>query len=171
MLCRAAPRWKSASPQLLHIDTISAPDRAGDRLFYMKRKANEEKSVLYWRSATDPNVAGACPDRSQSIHRDEQRIAGRHGLRTLDGKLLAYTLRPNNADEATLYVKDVESGNDLPGEVIEGAKYADPVVDARWLRIRLHLPAARPIRPIPRTGPALPRCAITSSAPIRSKTR
>ena len=42
-------------PQLLRIDTISAPGRSGDRYFYMKRKAEQEKAILYWRSATDPN--------------------------------------------------------------------------------------------------------------------
>src|SRR5205807_2669261 len=35
-----------------------------------------------------------------------------------------YAVKANNSDEATLKVIDVDSLQDLPGEVIEGAKYA-----------------------------------------------
>jgi len=83
---------------------------------------------------------------------------------TLDGKLLAYTLKPNNADEATLYVKNVETGENLPGEVIEGAKYAGPswMLDGSDL---FTLTCPPPIRTA-QTGPALPLSVTTSSAPI-----
>ena len=72
---------------------------------------------------------------------------------SLDGKLLAYTLKPNNADEATLYVKDVASGKHLPGEVIEGAKYAGP----SWMPdgsgfVYTYLPPADPLHPEDRPG-------------------
>jgi prolyl oligopeptidase len=77
---------------------------------------------------------------------------------SLDGKLLAYSLKPNNADEATLYVKDVASGQDLPGELIEGAKYADP----SWLPdgsgfVYTYLPPADPAHPEDRPGLAVVR--------------
>ena len=111
--------------QLFRIDTISAPGRAGDRYFYMRHKADQEKAVLYWRLATDPNAPEhVLIDPNEFIAKDNASLGSTST--TLDGKLLAYTLRPNNADEATLYVKDVESGKDLPGEVIDGAKYAEP---------------------------------------------
>ncbi len=111
--------------QLLRIDTISAPVRAGDRYFYEKRKAEQEKSVLYWRSAVNPND-------TEHVLIDPNPWVGANSASlgttatSLDGKLLAYSIKANNADEATLYVKDVGTGQDLPGEVIEGAKYADP---------------------------------------------
>jgi prolyl oligopeptidase len=111
--------------ELLHIDTISAPGRAGDRVFYMKRRANQEKSVLYWKSALDPNDSDhVLIDPNQFIATDNASLGDTSV--SLDGKLLAYSLKPNNADEATLYVKDVGTGKDLPGEVITGAKYAGP---------------------------------------------
>jgi prolyl oligopeptidase len=111
--------------ELLHIDTISAPGRAGDRVFYMKRRANQEKSVLYWKSALDSQDSDhVLVDPNQFIGTDNAALGS--AAASLDGKLLAYSLKPNNADEATLYVKDVATGKDLPGEVIEGAKYADP---------------------------------------------
>jgi len=113
---------------LLHIDTITSPGRAGDRYFYMKRRAEQEKAVLYWKSATNP-------DDTDHVLIDPNLYVGANNASlgetsaTLDGKLLAYTLRPNNADEATLYVRDVATAKDLPGEVITGAKYAD----ASWM--------------------------------------
>jgi prolyl oligopeptidase len=111
--------------QLLRIDTISAPGRAGDRYFYMKRKAEQEKAVLYWRSAVDPNEPEhVLIDPNEWIGTTNASLGTTSA--TLDGKLLAYAIKPNNADEATLYVKDIATGKDLPGEKIEGAKYAEP---------------------------------------------
>jgi len=62
---------------LLRIDTISAPSRAGDRYFLMKRKASQEKSVLYWRSASDPQSPEhvLIPSSRRTTHR------WAHGLR------------------------------------------------------------------------------------------
>jgi prolyl oligopeptidase len=143
--------------QLLRIDTITAPGRAGDRYFYMKRKASQEKSVLYWRSATDPNAPEhVLIDPNQFVATNNAALGASSA--TLDGRLLAYTLKPNNADEATLYVKDVASGKDLPGEVIEGAKYAEP----SWLPdgsgfVYTYLPPADPAHPEDRPGLAVVR--------------
>jgi len=111
--------------QLLRIDTISAPGRAGDRYFYMKRRAEQEKAVFYWRSAVDPNdPEHVLIDPNLWIGTTNASL-GTKSI-TLDGKLLAYSIKPNNADEATLYVKDIATGQDLPGEKIDGAKYAEP---------------------------------------------
>lgn len=141
--------------QLLHIDTISAPSRAGDRYFYMKRKAREEKSVLYWRSATDPKgPEQVLIDPNQFIGKDNASLGAL--ATSLDGKLLAYTLKPNNADEATLYVMNVDNGTNLPGEKIDGAKYAGP----SWLPdssgfVYTYLPPADPAHPENRPGLAV----------------
>jgi len=142
--------------QLLRIDTISAPGRAGDRYFYMKRKASEEKEVLYWRPVNDSQAEHVLIDPNQFIATNNASLGA--SATTLDGKLLAYTLRPNNADEATLYVRDVASGTDLPGEVIEGAKYADP----SWLSdgsgfVYTYLPPADPAHIADRPGLAVVR--------------
>jgi len=111
--------------QMMRIDTISAPGRAGDRYFYGKRKAEQEKAVLYWRSAVDPNdPEHVLIDPNPWVGDKAASLGGTSP--SLDGKLMAYSIKPNNADEATLYVKDVATGQDLPGEVITGAKYAEP---------------------------------------------
>jgi prolyl oligopeptidase len=142
--------------QLLRIDTISAPSRAGDRYFYMKRKAQQEKSVLFWRPVNDPKDEHVLIDPNQFVKTNNASLGATSP--TLDGKLLAYSLRPNNADEATLYVMDVETGKDLPGEVIEGAKYADP----SWMPdgsgfVYTYLPPADPAHPEDRPGLAVVR--------------
>ena len=86
---------------------------------------NDEKAILYWRQVGDE-------DPTEHVLLDPNLYIGKNNaalgdaVPTLDGKLLAYTLRPDAADEATLYVRDVASGRDLPGEVIDGAKYAGP---------------------------------------------
>ena len=142
---------------LLHIETISAPSRAGDRVFFMKRRATDEKAILYWKLAGDPaSPEHVLIDPNQFIGTNNAALGA--AVPTLDGKLLAYTLRPNNADEATLYVKDIETGRDLPGEVISGAKYADP----SWLPdgsgfVYTYLPPADPAAPQDRPGLAVVR--------------
>ena len=84
--------------------------------------------MLYWKSAIDANEPEhVLIDPNQFIATDNSSLGS--WSTTLDGKLLAYSLKPNNADEATMYVMDVGTGQNLPGEVIEGAKYAD----ASWL--------------------------------------
>ncbi len=137
--------------QLLYIDTITAPGRAGDRFFYMKRKATQEKAVLYWCPVDNPKGEHVLIDPNEFIATTNAALG--ESVPTLDGKLLAYTLKPNNADEATLYVKDVASGNDLPGEVIEGAKYAGP----SWMPdgsgfVYTYLPPDDPAHPEDRPG-------------------
>ncbi len=146
---------KARFKQLLHIDTISAPSRAGDRYFYEKRRKDQEKSVLYWRPATDLQGAEhVLLDPNQWVGAENASLGASSS--SLDGKLLAYTKHPNNADEATLYVMDVASGKNLPGEVIEGAKYAEP----SWLPdgsgfVYTYLPPADPAHPEDRPGLAV----------------
>ncbi|MCE0496830.1 MAG: prolyl oligopeptidase family serine peptidase [Methylacidiphilales bacterium] len=150
--------------QLLRIDTISAPSRSGDRFFYMRKRASDERAILYWRLVNDPNSEHVLIDPNQFIGKDNASLG--EWAPTLDGKLLAYTLKPNNADEATLYVKDVESGKDLPGEVITGAKYAAP----SWMPdnsgfVYTYLPPADPAHPENRPGLATVRYHKLGSDP------
>jgi prolyl oligopeptidase len=138
--------------ELLHIEAISAPSRAGNYVFFMKRRPTDEKSILYWRRVDDArDVEHVLIDPNQFVGTNNASLGDISP--TLDGHLLAYTLRPNNADEATLYVKDVVTGHDLPGEVIQGAKYASP----SWLPdgsgfVYTYLPPADPAAPQDRPG-------------------
>jgi len=109
--------------QVLYVDSVSIPSRAGDRSFFTRRRADQEKGVLYWREGSDgpehvlidPNTLSA--DGTTSLG---QWVA------SYDGRTLAYTLSENNADEATLHVIEVGTGRVSDVDRIEGAKYASP---------------------------------------------
>jgi prolyl oligopeptidase len=107
--------------ELSYIDSISAPVRRGRRFFFSRQHADKEKVVWYWRQGQrgkprvliDPNTLSE--DGSVSLR----------GLSiSWDGLKVAYKLSQHAADEATMYVMDVGSGDLSKVDVIEGAKYA-----------------------------------------------
>ena len=110
---------------LLYYDSVSPPLHRGTRYFYTRRHADREKPIVYWKEGEqgeervllDPNRLSA-----------DGSVALGVWVPSWDGRRLAYALRPNNADEATLYVMEVETGKVSPTDVIEGARYATP----RW---------------------------------------
>ncbi|PIE17119.1 MAG: peptidase S9, partial [Proteobacteria bacterium] len=82
-----------------------------------------EKAVAYWREGEhgeervliDPNTLS-----------DDGSVSLGGTFPSHDGRLVAYTLKANNADEATLYLRDLDRGEDSAIDVISGAKYAYP---------------------------------------------
>ncbi len=91
----------------------------------MKRRPTDERSILYWRSAiTTESSEHVLIDPNHDNGSDSLALG--EAVPNPEGRLIAYTLRQNGGDEATLFVKNVETGNDLAGEVIDGAKYANP---------------------------------------------
>lgn len=106
--------------ELFYYDAISAPLHFKGRYFYTRKHADKEKMVVYWRDGEngaekvlfDPNAWSA---------------DGTKGLGgwwpSHDGKLVAYNVKENNADEAVLHIFDVDANKDLP-DVIPGTKYA-----------------------------------------------
>ncbi len=109
--------------ELLYVESTGTPRHLGGRLFYPRREAAKEKAAVYWREGTggpekillDPNAWSA--DGSVSL-----------GVWSVsyDGRRVAYTVKSNNSDEATLYVMDVATGAKSTLDVIAGAKYAWP---------------------------------------------
>ncbi len=85
--------------------------------------SGKEKFTIYWREGKsgpdnvllDPNAWST--DGSVSL-----------GVWVVshDGKRVAYTVKSNNSDEATLHVMEVATGKKSDVDVIEGAKYAWP---------------------------------------------
>ncbi|HEY3351805.1 MAG TPA: S9 family peptidase, partial [Polyangia bacterium] len=110
---------------LYYVESISAPAKRGGRFFYSRTHKDREKAIVYWRAGQkgaekvllDPN--GWSADGTVSL-----------GLwaPSWDGRKVAFTKRPNAADEAILHVLDVDSGAISTVDVIPGAKYATP----RW---------------------------------------
>jgi prolyl oligopeptidase len=108
--------------EILYLDAVSAPEVRGGQHFFTRRLKTKEKSILMVRpeggaerALIDPNEMSA--DGSVSLG---------GWFASWDGKHVAFALRENNADEATLYVRDVATGKDSAVDVIPGAKYAGP---------------------------------------------
>lgn len=116
-------RLEERFAELYYVDSVSAPSRRGSRYFYSRRHADKEKRVYYWKEGEegeeqvllDPNTLSE--DGSTSVGFVKP---------SWDGELAAYTLKENNADESTLYVMDVATGETSETDVIPGAKYAWP---------------------------------------------
>jgi prolyl oligopeptidase len=106
--------------ELFYYDSISAPGHYKGRYFYTRKHANKEKAVVYWR-------AGEKGEEKVLFDPNTWSEDGTTGLGgwwpSRDGKLVAYNVKENNADEAVLHIFDVDAGKDLPG-VIPGTKYA-----------------------------------------------
>ncbi len=112
--------------ELVYVDAISAPIQRGDRLFYTRRSAEQEKAVIYWKHG-EKGTERVLLDPHQ-LSQDGSVSLGVWAV-SLSGKKVAYARRINNADAATLYVRDVDTGEDSQADVIPGARYASP----QWL--------------------------------------
>jgi prolyl oligopeptidase len=107
--------------ELTYIDAVSPPYRRGDRFFYSRSHADKEKAVHYVKRGAngkeevliDPNLLS--DDGSISV----SGLTPSHS-----GRFVAYKLSKNNADAATMYVRDLKTGSDSEIDVIEGARYA-----------------------------------------------
>lgn len=109
--------------ELYYLDSVSAPLHRGNRYFYTRRHADREKSIVYWKEGQDGEERVLLDPNKMS---EDGSVSLGTWVPTLDGRRVAYALRRNNADEATLYVMDVATGKVSDVDVIEGAKYATP---------------------------------------------
>lgn len=132
--------------ELFYINWIGAPRKRGERFFWMRRSAREEKAVVCFRE-------GAAGAERELLDPNSWSADGSVSLGTWcvsrDGRLVAYTIKRNNSDAATLRVRDVASGVNLPRDIIADAKYASPewTPDSRgfyytWLPDDPTIPAA-----------------------------
>lgn len=113
--------------ELLYVPTISTPTARGEKLFYFAKNANQEKSVFYVRDVNDSEDKAVVLIDPNTLSKDGSISLGDVHI-SPDGKKFAYKLKKNGADQATLYIRDMETQKDLP-DVIENARYADP----EWL--------------------------------------
>ena len=105
--------------ELLYIPAITMPTQAGGRYFYERKEARQEKYVQVVKEGEQERVLldPAALGESVSLGAWDP---------SYDGKRVAYTLRSNNSDEATLHILDVDTALTRKGEAIPGAKYASP---------------------------------------------
>ncbi|MBX7100513.1 MAG: prolyl oligopeptidase family serine peptidase [Myxococcaceae bacterium] len=131
---------------LYYLESIGAPVKKAGRWFYRRTHKDKEKSIIYWRAnekapeqvLLDPNAWST--DNTVSLG---------GWWPSEDGKKVVFAEKPNAADEATLYVLDVDKGERSKVDVIPGAKYASPswLPDSRgfyyeWLPVDPKIPVS-----------------------------
>ncbi len=105
--------------EVLYVETVSPPIHRGNCFFYARRRADQEKSVAYFRVGEkgeeqvliDPNQLS--PDGSISLH---------GWVPSWDGKSVAYSLHKNNADYGTLHVMEVQTRKVSDIDVIDDVR-------------------------------------------------
>jgi prolyl oligopeptidase len=107
---------------LLYVGAVGVPTERGARLFYLKRAATQEKSVLCWRDGE----GGAEQVLLDPNGWDGGKTSLGQWVPSWDGKRVAFNQNPNHADEAVLHVVDVETGKWSEVDVLQGTKYAGP---------------------------------------------
>ncbi|HVZ32518.1 MAG TPA: hypothetical protein VG963_08830, partial [Polyangiaceae bacterium] len=129
--------------ELMYLDAVSPPLERGGQLFYTRREKALEKPRLMVRPKTSQAASGAAASanghaNAAADHAGERVLIDANTLSSdgsvslgswfpsWDGKQVVYALHENNADEATLHLRDVATGKDSAIDVISGAKYAHP---------------------------------------------
>ncbi|MCG8422148.1 MAG: prolyl oligopeptidase family serine peptidase [Proteobacteria bacterium] len=111
--------------ELSYIDSASPPVQRNNKLFYWRRNRTQEKSAYCM-----VETAEATTDIAERVLIDPNRmsengsVSVHEAFPSRDGSLLAYKRSENNADDATLHIIDVISGQEL--ETIPGAMMASP---------------------------------------------
>jgi prolyl oligopeptidase len=111
--------------ELFYVDSLGVPYRYGKRYFYSRRHADREKAIVYWKEGKDGKEQVLLDPNGWSA--DGSVSLGGWSV-SWDGSRVAYSVKKNNSDEATLQVIEVATGKKSEIDVIEGAKYAH----ARW---------------------------------------
>lgn len=107
---------------LIYVDAVSVPFKRGKRTFWERKSKDREKGVMYWREGEGEPRILLDPLAIDPTGKTSLGVV----VPTDDGTKVAFALRENNADEATLHVMEVASGARSTIDVIPGAKYATP---------------------------------------------
>ena len=109
--------------ELFYVESLSAPAVRGERYFYVRTHKDKEKAVVYWREGENGEERVLLDPNTWST---DGTVSLGLWVPSWDGKKVAFTRKPNAADEAILHVLDVDTGTWSEVDVIEGAKYASP---------------------------------------------
>ena len=99
---------------LLEIGSLGTPTPRNGRYFYTKREGTQNQPVLYVRDGV--NGKDRVLIDINALAKDGT-IALDWWYPSKDGKLLAYGLSKDGSEVSTLYVRDVDSGKDLPDQI------------------------------------------------------
>lgn len=114
---------KKRFTELYYLESISTPLKRGGRYFYVRTHKDKEKPIVYWKQGAD-GAEKVLLDPNQWS--SDNTVSLGTWNPSWDGKKVVFARKPNAADEATLYVLDIDSGKESEIDVIPGAKYASP---------------------------------------------
>ena len=110
------PALHTRLQDLLQVGMVGAPHVAGDRVFTLERKGDQDQATLVMRSAVDPES----PARTVV---DPHGMAADHAASidwfspSPDGRLVAYGVSEGGSEHGTLRIVDVDSGDHLADEI------------------------------------------------------
>ncbi len=112
--------------EILRAGSISPPVEAGGRYFYSRREGDQDQPVVHMRVGMDgpdqvlldPNQMSA--DRTTTVD---------WYVPSPDGKLLAYGKSEQGTETSTMYIRNVDAGEDLEDE-FPRVRFANP----QWLK-------------------------------------
>jgi prolyl oligopeptidase len=109
-----------------YYEISGAPVRRGARSFTLRRGADDDQAIVYWRDGEHGEDRPLLDPR-----RWNHGASTALGLWVPDntGTKVAYKIRPDNTDETSIRVIDVDTGADT-GDVIDGARYSVPAWSA-----------------------------------------
>ena len=121
---RGAIRARMA--EILASGSVSTPTEAGGRYFYSRRSDDQNQPVVYMRAGLDgedqvlldPNAMSSDGTTTVDWYVPSQ-----------DGSLLAYGKSTEGTETSTMYIRDIESGQDLD-DVFPKVRFANP----QWLK-------------------------------------
>ena len=111
------PQLKRRMTELLKIESIGVPTEQNGRLFFVKRRADQDQGVLYLRRT---------PDGPDEVLVDPNPLSPDHAFSVSlnavsdDGALVAYGLRQGGEDETTVHFLDVDKHTELAGRAPQG---------------------------------------------------
>ena len=127
--------------EVFYVDSLGEPMHRGNRYFVSLKKATDEKSIFYVRE-------GKTGTDKVLLNPNDWAADGSASLGTIepshDGHYVAYTVRMNNSDEATMYVIDVTTGKKLIRRRDSRRQIRERFVDAEERRLLLHVAPDRP---------------------------
>jgi prolyl oligopeptidase len=110
------PEWHERLLELIRVPTVGAPAVAADRLFFLRRAADQDQAVLVMGSAVDA-------DTPQRVVIDPHGAATDHAASidwfspSPDGKLVAYGIAQGGNERGTLRILDVDRDAVLPDAI------------------------------------------------------
>jgi prolyl oligopeptidase len=112
-------RIKQRLTRLMKVDTIGAPIVRGNRYFLVKRRADQNQSVIYVREGlSGKDVVLIDPNTMSEDHTTSAQMIAV----SRDGKLMAYGIREGGEDEMVVRLLNVDTRKDLP-DTLPKARY------------------------------------------------